>query len=221
MRMTKKTALALTGHGSGLGNPSKMPGRTTAISANLCKQGMKLAKVKGSVCHGCYAMKNNYQYPSVKTAHQRRFLALTEALTNAQAGRRWVGAMAFLINKSGGEAYFRWHDAGDIQSPEHLRLIFRVCHLTPNIRHWLPTREVAMVREVLKDTTPPPNLTIRISSFMVGAGPMRRLPTGVTTSTVDYTGTTSHCPAYKQDGKCGDCRNCWDKSVANVNYPKH
>ncbi len=223
-KMTKKAALALTGHGGGLGNPSKMPGFTTAISASVCQTGAKLAKIEGSVCHGCYAMKANYQYPSVKLAHDRRLDAIKRALSDAREARRWVGAMAFLINRETtriGEPWFRWHDSGDIQSAAHLRLIIRVCRLTPGVKHWLPTREVGMVREVLADTPCPPNLTIRISSFMVKAGPMKRLPEGTVTSTVSYKASSDHCPAYTQDGKCGSCRACWDRTVPNVNYPLH
>ena len=99
-KMTKKLALEITGHGSGLGDPSKMPGWTTALSASLCKQGAKLAKIPGSPCEKCYAKKNNYQYPSVKQAHDTRIAALNAALADRAAGRRWVGAMSFLINRS-------------------------------------------------------------------------------------------------------------------------
>ena len=223
-KMTKKLALEITGHGGGLGDPSKMPGWTTAISASVCKTGAKLAKIPGSTCEKCYAAKGNYIYPSVKKAHSTRLAALEAALSDRAAGRRWVGAMAFLINRECqriGEPWFRWHDSGDIQSEEHLRLIIRVCLLTPGVKHWLPTREVAMVRNVLKDTPCPANLTIRVSAFMVGARPMRRLPAGTVTSTVSYGKSAGQCPAYTQDGKCLDCRACWSRDVPNVNYPLH
>lgn len=29
------------------------------------------------------------------------------------------------------------------------------------------------------------------------------------------------CDAYERDGKCGDCRACWDRDVAVVAYPAH
>lgn len=29
------------------------------------------------------------------------------------------------------------------------------------------------------------------------------------------------CGAYDRDGKCGDCRACWDKNVKVVAYPAH
>ena len=36
---------------------------------------------------------------------------------------QWVEAMVALIH---GEPWFRWHDSGDLQSPEHLKKIFEV-----------------------------------------------------------------------------------------------
>ena len=37
--------------------------------------------------------------------------------------------------------YFRWHDSGDVQDLDHLRRIYEVCKLTPDVQHWMPTRE--------------------------------------------------------------------------------
>ena len=56
--------------GGGLGYPSKMPGTSYGISAHDCITGAKLAKVQGSVCHGCYALKGNYGFANVKIAAQ-------------------------------------------------------------------------------------------------------------------------------------------------------
>jgi len=103
-RLSKKLALSIAGS---LGKPSKMPGFTYGISAKLCKVGAKLAKIKGSVCHDCYALKSNYQYPSVQQAHQKR----AEGLNSIS----WTDSMIKLIGDSKTD-YFRWHDSGDLQS---------------------------------------------------------------------------------------------------------
>ncbi len=42
-----------------LSQPDKMPGYAYGLPAWECKTGGKLAKVPGSVCFGCYAMKGN------------------------------------------------------------------------------------------------------------------------------------------------------------------
>jgi hypothetical protein len=31
----------------------------------------------------------------------------------------------------------------------------------------------------------------------------------------------SVCEAYKHEGKCSGCRNCWDKSIDTIAYPAH
>ena len=72
-----------------LGAPSKMPGRSWGISPKLCKVGQALAKIPGSTCEKCYAMRDNYTYPSVKTAHARRAAPL--------ACRLLAGAMPWSI----------------------------------------------------------------------------------------------------------------------------
>ncbi len=46
-----------------LSKPSKMPGYGWSTPASRCITGSKLRRIKGSVCHGCYAMKNRYVFP--------------------------------------------------------------------------------------------------------------------------------------------------------------
>lgn len=192
-----------------------MPGYAYSIPAEECKKGSQLRKVKGSVCEKCYALKGRYVFSNVKAALRRRF----EGLNHPQ----WAEAMAFLINQAGINV-FRIHDSGDIQNLEHLERIAEVCRLTPDVRHWLPTREYAIVTAYKeKHGSFPDNLNIRLSAYMVD-GP---LPTGaanrlgVTVSGVTSDPTKVTCPAYKQGGVCGSCRACWDKNQAVVNYPRH
>lgn len=202
--MNKKEAIKITG---GLSRPSKMPGFAYNLPATRCKVGSKLAKVKGSVCHGCYALKGRYRFPNVKEALERRY---KQAMTNKQ----WVFGMVYLINTSK-KNVFRWHDAGDIQSAEHLQRIFQVCELTPSVKHWLPTRESVILSNINADDVPD-NLIIRLSASKVDGPAPKSWPW---TSTVVTKGKT--CPAAEQDNECRDCRACWDKSVKNVAYGKH
>ena len=126
-RMLKKEAREITG---GLSKPSKMPGPSYNLPAASCQTGAKLAKIPGTICHGCYAMKGRYRFRNVRLALARRL----ESLDHPQ----WVQAMTILIK---GEKFFRWHDSGDLQSAWHLQQIFEVCNNTPDTAHWLPTRE--------------------------------------------------------------------------------
>ena len=199
--MLKKEARKITG---GLSAPNKMPGPSINLPAWNCITGLKLQAVKNSVCAGCYAMKGRYRFPNVREAMDRRLTALKDP--------RWVDAMVTLIT---GEKWFRWHDSGDIQSIEHLENIFRVCRKTPETQHWMPTREAQFIKR-LNVNQVPRNLIIRMSSHMIDQGPVSFWPW---TSTVVTSGKS--CPAQEQGNQCKDCRQCWDRSVKNVAYPKH
>ncbi len=191
----------------GLSSPSKMPGKAYSIPATRCKVGSKLVKKEGSVCHGCYALKGRYHMLVVKQALERRYLSLSNPL--------WGAAMVVLIQRQSPD-YFRWHDSGDLQSVNHLRKICDVCYRTPDTSHWLPTREVVIVRDYLKaHGSFPANLICRISSHMVD-GPPLPYPHTSTVVTTDAT-----CPAPHQGGRCQDCRACWDHKIRNVSYGIH
>ena len=202
--MLIKEAREITG---GLSKPSKMPGPAYNLPASQCITGAKLVKVKGSTCSGCYALKGRYRFPNVKDAMQRRLSKLHDP--------RWVEAMVTLINK---QPVFRWHDSGDLQSVQHLNNIFEVCKLTPDTRHWLPTREARFISLMDPDVVPK-NLKIVLSDHMNNQR--------VTPAWWPYTSgvTTDHnqvsCPASNQGNKCLDCRKCWDRGTSRVIYGKH
>ena len=200
-KMLKKEARQITG---GLSAPSKMPGPAYNLPASQCITGAKLVKVPGSVCAGCYALKGRYRFTNVQQALQRRLDSLTHP--------DWGRAMVVLIDKA---PFFRWHDSGDLQGPEHLKKIFEVCKLTPATQHWMPTREAQLLKLMDPDIIPS-NLIIRMSSHMIDQPPVKFWPW---TSTVSTEGKT--CPALDQGNSCRDCRACWDRSVSNVTYPKH
>ena len=208
-RLNKTRAESITGS---LGKPSKMPGLAYGISAKKCNVGGKLALVPGSVCADCYAMRDNYSYPSVQAAHEKRFSGLSSV--------SWADSMVFLIRRSG-ETYFRWHDAGDLQSFQHLLDIVRIAESLPSVAFWLPTKEKGLVyryREVFGDF--PPNLCVRLSGAMIDRNPPAYEGN---TSTVHKANAPigSECEAYTRGGKCGECRDCWNRDIKNVSYPKH
>ena len=181
---------------------SKMPGLSYSLPAWECKTGSKLRKVKNSVCSACYALKGNYtRYKNIKIAQYRRLAAIKL--------EGWTRAMAAQILR---QKYFRWHDAGDVQDLKHLNKIYEVCRLTPEVKHWMPTRE-AWIKDHLDRK--PANLVIRFSPPMIG----QRNDSWPNSSMVVETGAT--CPAPAQNNSCGDCRQCWDPEVKVVSYGKH
>jgi hypothetical protein len=211
--MNKKEANQITG---GLSKPSKMPGFSYNLPATRCKTGAKLAKVPGSVCHGCYALKGRYRFRNVKEAMERRYQAAVGPIAKGKViqSTQWIFGMVYLIQSSK-EKVFRWHDSGDIQSKEHLKRIFQVCELTPEVRHWLPTREAGILSTIDAQSVPD-NLIIRLSATKVDGPAPKSWPWTSTVVTAE-----ASCPAPKQDNQCKDCRACWDKEIQNVSYGKH
>lgn len=207
----------------GLSEPSKMPGRAFSLPAAgaACPIGSQLAKVPGTTCHGCYALKGNYRWPQTQRALERRFRLVKEALAHQKKRRSWLAAMIHLVEK---EQWFRWHDSGDVFSLDYLVLIVDVVKGTPRTRHWLPTREMLTVKRY-QDTHGdfPPNLTVRLSLQLIDPpeGAIRGMAKafGLPLSMVSTNGYT--CPAPKQENSCGACRRCWSLNVGLVTYHKH
>mgnify|MGYP003135287300 FL=1 len=199
--MLKKEADIIVG---GLSAPGKMPCPSINLPAAACVTGAKLAKVPGTTCHGCYALKGRYNFKYSIIAMDRRLEALKDS--------RWVRAMVVLMKN---RKYFRWHDSGDIQSAWHLKRILEVCKQTPATRHWLPTREAQLLQFIDPDIIPK-NLIIRLSATKVNGAASKSWPWTSTVST-----EMKSCPASDQGGKCLDCRSCWSRDIKNITYAKH
>ena len=210
-------------HTHSLSETSKMPGKSIGISAFDCNIGMKLAKVGGTVCEGCYAFRNFYLMPTTKIAHDKRLqLMLEDPL--------WEDAMTVQVRILK-MPYFRWFDSGDLQSVYNLERIVRVCERTPSIHHWLPTKEYQLVAEfLLKGGKIPENLSLRLSGYKFDDPPPKfrygHVLSQLQTSTATHLDEDEQpvavhghlCPAHWQKGECGDCRACWSKEVPNVTY---
>lgn len=212
----------------GLSNPSKMPWYSWSTPAQECITGQKLHKEAGTVCSKCYALKGFYMFANAKKALALRFralqdvrfedafvFALTEKYQRTKATYLYKGSRIR-------ENRFRWHDSGDIHSAAHLQTICNIASRTPFLDHWLPTREIAIVKEFVRGGGKfPSNLTVRYSNPLIGAK-LRNVPHGMTQSSVgrDNDAEIYQCPAARKQGnKCLDCRACWDTGA--VNYPLH
>jgi hypothetical protein len=212
--MNKSQAHAITG---GVTQTTKMPCKSYSLPTIACVTGFRMASVEGSICSHCYANKGNYvKYAfNVEPAQHARLVALSDPL--------WVDAMVTLI---GQDKFFRWHDSGDIQSVEHLELIAAVCRATPDCKHWLPTREYGMVAAFVATHDIPANLVIRLSAMFQDVDV--KIPAslkgvqGIAASNVHKAkpAVGETCQAYSRQGKCADCRACWDRT-ATVSYPLH
>ena len=200
-----------------LSRPSKMPSYAWSISARRCNVGSKLAKVKGSVCEGCYALKGRYMFNNTQDALERRYDAWSSDR------ERWVDAMIYLMHNKQhivNAGVFRFFDSGDIQGSAMLDDINTVAWASPTIRFWLPTKEYKLVKNYDKEIAP--NLVIRVSAPTVDKG-----FSGYANISTVYNKDNIHtaeghiCPSSKQGNECGSCRACWNDKVSEVSYIAH
>lgn len=150
--------------GGGFSEPKKMPNATYSLPTHMCMRGGKLRRVKGSVCEGCYAHdKGHYPLNNV----QRHLLRNFSALKNDP--QRWASAMVNQIPRTQDQLpFFRWHDSGDLDSPEHLAYLMAIAESLPDTMFWLPTREWDLTNKVVQARGGlPGNMALRLSLPMI------------------------------------------------------
>lgn len=192
-----------------LGKTSKMRGYSFGLDARNCITGSKLRNVKGSVCAKCYAMKGNFNFPSVRKNKETNLKHIESEY--------FVYVMTYQLQDI---KYFRWFDSGDLPHIEALKKIVQIAQNTPKTKHWLPTREIKMIQEYSKNNKFPKNLIVRVSAPMVDGPP----PKGFKhTSTVHKDGKPHgfDCLSRFQNNQCLTCTACWDKRIKNISYKEH
>ena len=127
-----------------------------------------------------------------------------------------------LDSSSKKQKFFRWFDSGDVYHPALAFKIYLVMQKTPQVQHWLPTKSynIPKIRAVLDRMKLLPNAAVRYSSPSINGEFSIEHGSTVIAYADDET-TATVCGAYNRDGKCGDCRACWDKTVEVVAYPAH
>ena len=221
----------------GLSNTSKMPGwsyglpalQTCPTARRIIRAAIEQGTIDKIICASCYALQGAYQYSngSVK-ATVRRLNTVIRAINDPDFRETWISAMAFIIREKKIRArakdcdYFRIHDSGDFFDENYFAMWQEVARRVPSVKFWAPTREVKLWILANSDENHPSNLTVRISAnkfdefypaSVIGAS------SGATT-TGNVPNHVKICPAPKQNGECGDCRNCWDGDGA-IAYVAH
>lgn len=164
-------------------------------------------------CKGCYATDGNYRFKNVKAPR----------LHNRDDWKRdaWVDDMVKALDNS---RYFRWFDSGDMYHIGLAEKILMVMERTPWCKHWLPTRmhKFAKFGAVIERMELCDNVVVRKSSDSITGGVIQANNSSTIIPTSDDAdGGMTVCKAYERDGKCGDCRACWDKDVKVIAYPQH
>ena len=203
----------------GLSAPSKMPSYAWSISAKRCNIGSKLAKVEGSVCNKCYALKGRYMFPMVQNALEKRYWRWS---SNRD---KWTNAMIYIMHNKKhiiNTGFFRWFDSGDIQGEAMLSDMNTIAWSSPHIHFWLPTKEYKLVKEYKQNNDIAPNLVIRVSNPNVNTNTLRGHEHISTVYSKDMLENSEGyiCPSSKQGNKCGECRMCWSDKH-EVSYIAH
>jgi hypothetical protein len=197
-----------------LSKASKMPCRSWSLQAlDTCPASIGTDGKLVPACSGCYATTGNYNFPNVKAPREH----------NKKDWKRadWTADM---VKELDNDRYFRWFDSGDMYSLDLAKKILSVMKATPWVRHWLPTRMYKFKKfaGILSQMEALPNVVVRRSSDSINGETIE----GQNTSTIIE--STEHakegmtvCQAYERDGKCGDCRACWDKGTKIIAYPAH
>tara|TARA_R100001224_G_scaffold6292_1_gene3630 strand:+ start:589 stop:1536 length:948 start_codon:yes stop_codon:yes gene_type:complete len=244
----------------------KMPGRHFSSSAYFCQTGSILMKKKDTPCSKCYATRGNYATGNNIKGNSMNSLAIEYYQNVVQSFDLWTFALIKLIEYHAGKTeyikdakgniigivdplFFRFHDAGDVQSLQHLEAINNIAVALPHVNFWLPTRELTYVKEFFdKHGLFASNLVVRQSQHKNGKKPFEfsKYPQ-LLTSTVSWDEGSHNCPALTQyvekwvkkkgelklikqfgvcegiglNGKHNSCRNCWDSKITNINYTLH
>ena len=193
----------------------KMPCRSWSLEAQATCPGSIDVETKELVpaCQGCYATDGNYRFANVKAPrlHNREDWKSDD----------WVETM---IKSLDNDRYFRWFDSGDVYHPELAAKILAVMEGTPWVKHWLPTRsyKIARIARVLVKMAALPNVVVRYSSDSVRGGfSSHHGSTIIGDDQIGQIDGVTVCHAYDNDGKCGDCRQCWNKEVSTIAYVQH
>lgn len=164
-------------------------------------------------CAGCYAVGGNYRYPNVREPR----------IENRDDWQRpeWVSDMVAALRN---DRFFRWFDSGDMYALPLAEKILEVMTLTPDVRHWLPTRmhKFSKFASVIARMQALPNVMVRPSSDSVTG----EYTSGVHGSTIvpsidQVPAGATLCHAANNAGKCGACRACYSKDVPVVAYVAH
>lgn len=137
----------------------------------------------------CYALRNNFNFPSVKIAARKRL--------RASKLKSFVPKMVEEINKKAVK-YFRFHSSGDCYSEEYITKLMAIAFNCPATLFRTTTRRRDLARS-LRQLNSLSNFIVRESLDVERPKPKMRLPIAALSS----------LPVAKKVFKCiNNCENC-------------
>ena len=213
-----------------LSKTSKMPCKSFALPAGI-KTCIGMFNIEGKVkdvCKGCYAMKGSYSWRSARNLRDHN---LKETKENLES---FHDDMIMLLKREKND-YFRWFDSGDFYDNDLLYTITSICRLTPEIKHFIPTKaREHLDQDLWEKLEALPNVTLRYSSPSVNGyyesihgstviqkgqnideSKVFKCMVGVEPRGLDENGKQ----LFRK--KCEDCRACWDTPEKVIAYTHH
>lgn len=193
-----------------LSQTSKLGCKSWSLNAvETCPGTISSAGSFVEICEVCYARSGNYRFPVVRSVRDSN----RADWTRPDFGQRVISALA-------SETRFRWFDSGDAYDLKLVDKIISIVKGTPNVKHWLPTRmwKFKKFKHKLEELSRLDNCVVRYSADNFD----EVLDFGHNATVLTKPNPAVYnCPAYKQGGKCLDCRACWDKSIPTIGYLGH
>jgi hypothetical protein len=212
-----KDKIVLTGNIVKLSNTAKLGVKSWSLQAyNTCPASIKKDGELVDACKGCYATFGNYRFSNVKATREYNIQTWSDD--------NFVGDFVRVLDT---ERYFRWFDSGDMYSIALAKKMYEIMKNTPHVLHWLPTRmyKFSKFHAIIKQMQDLPNVVVRLSSDSIQGELLDSTVTDTNSTIVPsdmldaYTGFI--CPASEQNGKCLDCKACYNKDVKTVAYVAH
>lgn len=168
-------------------------------------------------CNGCYAMKMEKIYPSVRKSYSNNLLmAVTRMKDTFEAISNYLSAFRPIL--------FRWHVSGDIMNKAYLTHMILLAEKHPTTQFFAFTKQYKIVNNYLDGLDMmqglPSNLKIIFSGW-VGL-PMKN-PYNLPIAWMQD-GTETRVPSDAMDcpGDCQTCQKCaWIENGQSVVFEKH
>ena len=123
-------------------------------------------------CMDCYALAGFYHANLAAQVGRVMRLEYLQRLMRGGGLQPWVEWMTDAVPRvrpgrvagEAGRRFFRWHDSGDLFHVDYARAILEVCHATPGVSHWLPTRASPLLATAMASVDSfPANLSVTVS----------------------------------------------------------
>lgn len=176
-----------------------------------------------SICSKCYAMTGRYVFSNIIKSQYIRFGWVKESLLN----KTFINDMTNKIGALTPNAYFRWHDSGDLFSLEYLQAVTQICNNLPHIKFWVPTRAWRFPhwKSALSRLDSLSNVVVRYSALYTNDHSPFVSSCGSTVIDDISKLPPIHtiCPKTLNHSSCGkeNCRSCWDKNSNKIAYLEH